>query len=108
MVLWMQELLRSAIPSQRRTGTFASQTLHNLQRFQTRHGIPPTGQTGPRTWKALLRLPVSGVRWGTDVRTAQAHSLRSPIAPQSADLLARAHEIHHHHARAESAALPHR
>ena len=106
MVLWMQELLRSAIPSQRRTGTFASETLHNLQRFQIGHGIPPTGQTGPQTWRALLRLPVSGVSWGADARTAQAHPLRSPIAPQSADLPAHAYEIHNHHARTGTAALP--
>ena len=108
MVLWMQELLRSAITSQPRTGTFASQTLRNLQRFQTRHGIPPTGETGPQTWRALLRLPVSGVRWGTDARTALAHPLRSPIAPESADLPARSYEIHNHHARADGAALPDR
>ena len=108
MVLWMQELLRSAIPSQRRTGIFASQTLRNLQRFQIRHGIPPTGQTGPLTWSALLRLPVSGVRWATDARSAQAHPLRSSTAPQSANLPARDYETHNQHARTDAAARPDR
>jgi hypothetical protein len=93
MVLWMQELLKSAIPSQRRTGTFAAETLRNLRRFQVRHRIPATGQTGPRTWRALLRLPVSGVHWASDARAAQGRPRRFPGAPQSARLPALAYEI---------------
>ncbi len=95
MVLWMQELLKSAIHSQRATGLFGSQTLANLRRFQIRHGIPPTGQTGPRTWRALLRLPVARVRWTAYRAHAARGSRRSAASePQSASLPARAYEIH--------------
>ena len=103
MVLWMQELLASAIPSQRTTGLFASQTLADLRAFQARHRIPPTGQTGPLTWRALLRLPAVRVRWAAaDAQSARrapairGSGARSRIAPapQSATLPARANEIH--------------
>jgi hypothetical protein len=102
-VLWMQELLASAIPSQRTTGTFASQTLVNLRRFQASRGIPATGQTGPLTWRALLRLRAVRVRWAAaDARSAAgagAGGRRGPVAriapaPESASLHARAYEIH--------------
>jgi peptidoglycan hydrolase-like protein with peptidoglycan-binding domain len=103
MVLWMQELLASAIPAQQTTGTFASQTLANLRSFQVRHGIPPTGETGPMTWQALLRLPAVRVTWAArDVhspRRARAtgeRGSRSRVAPapQSAALPALMYEIH--------------
>jgi peptidoglycan hydrolase-like protein with peptidoglycan-binding domain len=99
MVLWMQELLKSAIHSQRTTGVFAAETRRNLRRFQIRHGIPPTGETGPRTWRALLRLPVARVQWAAaDAQAARGGRARSPRAPaarepQSASLPARADEL---------------
>jgi hypothetical protein len=63
-VLRLQELLARAIPSQRTTGTFASETLAHLEYFQRRNWLPATGRTGPATWRALLALrPVSPV-WG--------------------------------------------
>ena len=92
-VLWMQELLKSAIPSQRTTGTFARQTLGNLQRFQASHGIPTTGETGPLTWRALLRLPVHRVRWAADAGAARDHRRSLSRAPESASLPALAYEI---------------
>src|SRR5207302_3312576 len=73
MVLWMQELLKSAISSQRTTGNFASETEGNVRLFQARHGIPTTGQVGPQTWHALLRLPASRVSWAADASAADAH-----------------------------------
>jgi peptidoglycan hydrolase-like protein with peptidoglycan-binding domain len=94
MVLWMQELLKSAIPSQRRTGTFASQTVRNLRVFQARHGIPATGETGPLTWRALLRLHAWGVDWATAARSARGGSRGRTDSPASATLPARAYEIH--------------
>lgn len=94
MVLWMQELLKSAIPSQRTTGTFASETLRNLRRFQARRGIPATGQSGPLTWQALLRLRASRVQWASDARAASGAAARYQRAPQSASLPALADEIH--------------
>jgi hypothetical protein len=62
-VLWLQEHLASATPSQEVTGNFGSQTTANLQAFQTAHGIPPSGVADPATWVALLALPPVGVNW---------------------------------------------
>jgi len=60
-VLWMQEHLASAIPSQVTTGKFESQTAANLEAFQTARGIAASGVTTAPTWEALLALPPS--RW---------------------------------------------
>jgi peptidoglycan hydrolase-like protein with peptidoglycan-binding domain len=62
-VLWMQEHLASAIPTQQTTGNFAAETEANLRSFQTSHGIPVSGQTDPATWSALLALPPVAVDW---------------------------------------------
>ena len=62
-VLWMQEHLASAIPTQETTGTFDAQTVANLRAFQSAHGIPPSGVTGATTWAALLALPPIAVDW---------------------------------------------
>ena len=62
-VLWLQEHLASAVPSQEITGSFGSQTTANLQAFQTAHGIAPTGVATPATWVALLALPAVAVNW---------------------------------------------
>jgi hypothetical protein len=62
-VLWMQEHLASAIPSQLATGNFSSQTTANLKAFQSAHGIPPSGVTDAATWTALLALPPVAVNW---------------------------------------------
>jgi hypothetical protein len=62
-VLWLQEHLASAAPSQEITGNFASQTTANLQAFQAAHGLPPTGVATPATWTALLALPAVAVNW---------------------------------------------
>ncbi len=62
-VLWMQEHLASAIPTQETTGTFGSQTTANLRSFQTAHGIAASGVTDAATWSALLALPPVAVNW---------------------------------------------
>jgi len=62
-VLWMQEHLASAIPTQETTGTFSAQTAANLRSFQAVHGIPPSGVTDAATWAALLALPPIAVDW---------------------------------------------
>jgi hypothetical protein len=93
LVLWMQELLKTAIPSQRTTGNFASQTEGNVRLFQARHGIRTTGQVGPQTWRALLRLPLARVRWAADAAAADGRAHQRPREPQSALLPAVAYEI---------------
>jgi Putative peptidoglycan binding domain len=62
-VLWMQEHLASAIPTQATTGVFDATTTANLEQFQTAHAIPPTGKTEAATWQALLALPPVSVNW---------------------------------------------
>jgi hypothetical protein len=62
-VLWMQEHLASAIPSQVTTGEFAAQTTTNLRAFQAARGISPSGLTDAATWAALLALPPIPVDW---------------------------------------------
>jgi peptidoglycan hydrolase-like protein with peptidoglycan-binding domain len=62
-VLWMQEHLASAIPSQPTTGIFDQITATNLAEFQSAHGIAPTGRTEAATWQALLALPPVAVHW---------------------------------------------
>ncbi len=62
-VLWLQEHLASAIPTQETTGVFGSQTTANLASFQTAHGIPASGVADAATWTALLALPPVAVDW---------------------------------------------
>jgi peptidoglycan hydrolase-like protein with peptidoglycan-binding domain len=62
-VLWMQEHLASAIPTQETTGIFDSATKANLEQFQSAHGIAPSGHTEAATWQALLALPPVAVDW---------------------------------------------
>jgi hypothetical protein len=62
-VLWMQEHLATAIPTQEITGIFGAQTLANVEAFQTAHGIVPSGVVEAATWTALLALPPVSVDW---------------------------------------------
>ncbi len=66
-VLWMQEHLASAIPTQETTGVFSSATLANVEAFQTAHGIAASGIVEAATWTALLALSPVPVDWtGTE------------------------------------------
>jgi hypothetical protein len=62
-VLWMQEHLASAVPTQETTGDFSAQTVADLEAFQTARGIAPSGVTTAPTWEALLALPPVPVVW---------------------------------------------
>jgi len=62
-VLWMQEHLASAIPAQEITGYFGSQTLTDVESFQSAHAIAPSGIVEAATWAALLALPPITVDW---------------------------------------------
>ncbi len=62
-VLWMQEHLATAEPTQETTGTFGTQTTANLEAFQTAHAIPASGVTDAATWAALLALAPVAVDW---------------------------------------------
>lgn len=62
-VLWLQEHLASAIPSQPTTGIFESQTAADVRQIQTEHGLPATGETDAGTWGYILALPMVEVNW---------------------------------------------
>jgi hypothetical protein len=62
-VLWLQEHLASAVPTQETTGVFGSQTTSNLRAFQAAHAIPVSGKSDAATWAALLALPPVAVDW---------------------------------------------
>jgi peptidoglycan hydrolase-like protein with peptidoglycan-binding domain len=62
-VLWMQEHLAAAIPTQETTGIFNAATTANLEQFQSAHGIEASGHTEAATWQALLALTPVAVDW---------------------------------------------
>ena len=62
-VLWMQEHLAAAIPTQATTGIFDATTRANLEQFQAAHGITASGHTEAATWQALLALAPVPVNW---------------------------------------------
>jgi hypothetical protein len=62
-VLWMQEHLASAIPTQETTGVFSAATVTNVEAFQTAHGIAAGGVVEAATWTALLALAPVAVDW---------------------------------------------
>jgi peptidoglycan hydrolase-like protein with peptidoglycan-binding domain len=62
-VLWMQEHLASAIPSQEVTGNYGAQTVADVEAFQSAHGIPASGVVEAATWAQLLALAPVAVDW---------------------------------------------
>ena len=62
-ILWMQEHLAAAVPSQPITGEFEGKTVANLKSFQATHGIFQSGECEEATWKALLALAPVVPNW---------------------------------------------
>ncbi len=62
-VLWLQEHLAGAIPSQPTTGIFESQTAADVKQIQAEHGLPATGETDAATWGYILAEPMVAVNW---------------------------------------------
>jgi hypothetical protein len=62
-VIWLQQHLASVTPTLPITGTFGPDTAQALAAFQTARGLPPTAETDPVTWQAVLALPVTPVDW---------------------------------------------
>jgi peptidoglycan hydrolase-like protein with peptidoglycan-binding domain len=44
-------------------GVFGTSTAQGLAGLQSARGLPPTGETDPATWQALLALPFVPVDW---------------------------------------------
>ena len=62
-VLWLQEHLAAAEPSQETTGSFGAQTTANLEAFQTSRGLEANGVATAATWADLLALAPVAVQW---------------------------------------------
>src|SRR5919202_201882 len=62
-VIWLQQHLASFAPTLPITGTFGPATQQVLAAFQAARGLPPSGETDPLTWQAVLGLPLVPVDW---------------------------------------------
>jgi hypothetical protein len=89
-VLWLQEHLATAIPSQPTTGIFEAQTKLDLEQFQAAHGLEQTGETQPEAWSDLLKLAPVNVEWtgGTPEAGAARARRRALVRVESAPLSA--------------------
>jgi hypothetical protein len=99
LVVWAQEHLVKAGARITIDGSFGGQTQTAVTRFQTAHGLNPTGVVDPVTWQALLRYPPVNVTWTSKGAHASAASdggsLRLRV-PGSARLRAKRYEIPPH------------
>ena len=62
-VLWMQEHLAAAIPTQPTTGIFEAATTANLESSSPPMASPPRARPKRATWLTLLALPPVAVNW---------------------------------------------
>jgi hypothetical protein len=62
-VIWLQQHLTAFAPSVPINGVFGTSTAQGLAGLQSARGLPPTGETDPATWQALLALPFVPVDW---------------------------------------------
>jgi putative peptidoglycan binding protein len=62
-VVWLQQHLVAFAPTLPVNGTFGTATAQALAAFQTSRGLPPTSETDPATWQAVLTLPLTPVDW---------------------------------------------
>lgn len=93
LVVWAQEHLWSAGYRLKIDGIFGPATRSAVERFQSIHRLPVSGQVNVATWGALLRYPAAPVTWTSGgARVAGASGLVL-TAPASARLRARGYEI---------------
>jgi hypothetical protein len=62
-VIWLQQHLASIAPATPIDGTFGLSTEQALVALQASRGLPPSGETDPATWQAVLSLPLAPVDW---------------------------------------------
>ncbi len=96
-VVWAQEHLITAGYRVTIDGNFGSATTTAVEKFQTAHGLPATGELDPTTWDALLRYHVAAVTWvtrrGKPVAEAASAGTRDVVVPKSAHLRERRDEL---------------
>lgn len=105
LVVWAQQHLAGAGETVTIDGQFGPGTATAVADFQTRNGLPVTGQIDPLTWPALLRIAPVAVDWVAQARAsasrARASTARAATAsgraeangPASAALPAKRYEI---------------
>jgi peptidoglycan hydrolase-like protein with peptidoglycan-binding domain len=95
--VWAQEHLITAGDRVAIDGDYGTGTTAAVQKFQTAHGLPATGELDPTTWDALLRYRVAAVTWVSrkGKQTAEAASVgtREAVVPKSAHLRERRDEL---------------
>jgi Putative peptidoglycan binding domain len=62
-VIWLQQHLAAFAPTVPIDGVFGTATAQGLAGLQSARGLPPTGETDPATWQAVLALPMVPVDW---------------------------------------------
>ena len=62
-VIWLQQHLASFAPATPIDGNFGASTTQAVAALQAARGLPPTGETDPPTWLAVLALPLVTVDW---------------------------------------------
>jgi hypothetical protein len=96
-IVWAQEHLITAGDRVAIDGDYGTGTTAAVQKFQTAHGLPATGELDPTTWDALLRYRVAAVTWVSrkGKQTAEAASVgtREAVVPKSAHLRERRDEL---------------
>lgn len=95
VVVWAQEHLVTAGQKLPVDGSFGSQTVTAVKRFQRAHGLRSTGLVATATWQALLHYAPAPVHWTKhSARLASAADVgnRWPV-PKSASLRAKRNEL---------------
>ncbi|HWD63530.1 MAG TPA: peptidoglycan-binding domain-containing protein [Solirubrobacteraceae bacterium] len=96
-VVWAQEHLISAGYRVTIDGDYGTSTTAAVERFQTAHGLPATGELDPATWDSLLRYHVATVTWvtrkGQPVAETASGARREIVVPRSAHLRERRDEL---------------
>jgi hypothetical protein len=96
-VVWAQEHLITAGYKVTIDGDYGSGTTTAVEKFQTAHGLPATGELDPYTWDALLRYHVAAVTWvnrkGKQTAEAASAGTREVVVPKSAHLHERGDEL---------------
>jgi hypothetical protein len=88
-VVWLQEHLGAFSPGLPVDGVLGDTTVQALAALQAARGLPPTGETDPATWQAVLALPLQPVDWTARGAGPRAAAAARALAPASARLPAR-------------------
>ena len=78
LVIWAQQHLESAGEAVTPDGSYGSQTVAAVRDFQTKSGLPVTGQVDTATWQALLRYAPAPVNWKSGAHAASSGARTGP------------------------------